>query len=78
MQVLVQMRTIVHFTGGLDGQGQCPRARADVRAVTVTTINTSDTTYGKITAMGSQARVEQGSTTTGTGVSLIYRHFDSF
>ena len=45
----------------------------DVRAVTVTTINTPGTMYGRAIVMVSRARVDQGSTTTGIGVSSVYK-----
>ena len=44
----------------------------DVRAVTATTINTSGTMYGKAIVTVSRALVDQGSTTTGIGVSSVY------
>ena len=68
------MRTTVRFTDGLVGPDQYLQAHADVKVGTVTTIHTLNTTYGSITVMVSQAHVEQGSTTTETGVSFIYRH----
>ena len=64
------MRTTVRSIHGLVGLGPFPRGHAGNRVVTVTTISTSGTMYGRTTAMASQARVVRGNTTTGTGVSL--------
>lgn len=68
------MRTTVRFMDGLVGQDQYLQAHADVKVGTVITIHTLGTTYGSITVMVSQVHVVQGSTTTETGVSFIYRH----
>lgn len=66
------MLTSAPSIGGLVGQDQQPQGHADVRAVTVTTINNSSTMYRSPIVTVSQARADQGSTTIGIGVINKY------
>ena len=68
------MLTTVPTMDGLGGQDLQLKGHADVKAVTVTSINTSGTMYGRTIATASKAHVDQGSTTIGIGVSSVYSH----